>query len=229
MRKYNLELPKYRLQLHVKLVKRRKPLVEEPFVPTVSVVNKKYRSGTLLGKIARHVSGHKNVKKYFAANLSALVIAGTFLPVAQGNVQAASLGSEPDKTVIQTQNTLVTEKSIQYPLENVKLNQGYGIFHPGIDLGAEIGNPIKAIKAGVVTEAENGSFGYGNTVVVDHGKGLTSRYAHLSKIEVKVGDSVTTATEIGKIGVTGRSTGPHLHLEIRQNGIALNPSSVLPR
>jgi murein DD-endopeptidase MepM/ murein hydrolase activator NlpD len=229
MRKFSLELPKYRLQLHMKLIKRRKPLVDEPFVPTISVVNKKYRSGTLLGKVARHISGHKNVKRYFAANLSALMIVGTFLPVAQGSVQAAALDAEPDQTIIQTQNTLVTEKSIQYPLENIRLNQGYGIFHPGIDLGSEIGDPIKAIKAGVVTEAESGSFGYGNTVVIDHGKGLISRYAHLSKIEVKVGDSVTTTTEIGTIGVTGRSTGPHLHLEIRQNGMALNPLSVLSR
>ena len=229
MRKFSLELPKYRLQLHMKLVKRRKPLVDEPFVPTISVVNKKYRSGTLIGKVARHISGHKNVKRYFAANLSALVIAGTFLPVAQGNVQAAALDSTPDQTVIQTQNTLVTEKSIQYPLENIKLNQGYGIFHPGIDLGAEIGVSIKPIKAGTVIEAQNASFGYGNTVLINHGKGLTSRYAHLSKIEAKVGDNVTTTNEIGKIGVTGRSTGPHLHLEIRQNGVALNPLSVLSR
>lgn len=203
--------------------------MDEPFVPTISVVNKKYRSGTLLGKVARHISSHKNVKRYFAANLSALVIAGTFLPVAQGNVQAAALDAVPNQTVIQTQNTLVTEKSIQYPLENIRFNQGYGIFHPGIDLGAEIGTSIKPIKAGVVVEAQSGSFGYGNTIVVDHGKGLTSRYAHLSKIEVKVGNSVTTTNEIGKIGVTGRSTGPHLHLEIRQNGIALNPLSVLSR
>jgi murein DD-endopeptidase MepM/ murein hydrolase activator NlpD len=229
MRKFSLELPKYRLQLHVKLIKRRKPLVDEPFVPTISVVNKKYRSGTLVGKVARHVSEHKNVKRYFAANLSALVIAGTFLPIAQGNVQAASLNAEPEQTVIQTQNTLVTEKSIQYPLETIRVNQGYGIFHPGVDLGDEIGSPIKPVKAGIVIEAENGSYGYGNTIVIDHGKGLTSRYAHLSKIEIKVGDNVNTNIEIGQVGTTGHSTGPHLHLEIRQNGIPLNPLSVLSR
>jgi murein DD-endopeptidase MepM/ murein hydrolase activator NlpD len=229
MKKFSLELPKFRLELHAKLVKRRKPLVEDPFVPTLSVVNKKYRSGTLLGKIARHLSGHKNTKKFFAANLSALAIVGILLPGTQASVQAASFNTQLDETVIQTQNTLKTEKSIQYPLENVKVNQGFSIFHLGVDLGAEIGDSIKPIKAGMITEAGYANDGYGNTILIDHGRGLTSRYAHLSKIEVKVGDQVTTNTEIGEVGTTGQTTGPHLHLEIHQNGIPLNPLSVLPR
>lgn len=229
MRKFSLELPKFRLELHARLVKRRKPLVDEPFVPTPSVVNKKYRSGTLLGKIARHLSGHKNTKKLVATNLSALAIIGTLLPGASASVQAASFNAQPDETVIQTQNTLKTEKSIQYPLEIIKINQGFGIFHPGVDLGAEIGNPIKSIKAGTIVEAGYATDGYGNTILIDHGKGLTSRYAHLNNIEVNVGDQVTTETEIGRVGITGHTTGPHLHLEILQNGIPLNPLSVLPR
>src|SRR3989304_7020319 len=117
MKKFSLELPKFRLELHAKLVKRRKPLLEDPFVPTSKIIHKKYRSGTLLGKIARHVSGHKNARKFFAANLSALLIAGTFLPGAQSTVQAANFDGQPEGAVIQTQNTLKTEKAIQYPLE----------------------------------------------------------------------------------------------------------------
>ncbi len=213
----------------MKLVKRRKPLVEDPFVPTPSLINKKYRSGTLLGKIARHLSGHKNTKKFFAANLSALAIVGAILPGAQSSVQAAAFDAQPDETVIQTENTLKTEKALQYPLEAFKINQKFGIFHFGMDLGAEIGNSIKPIKAGIVIEAGYTKDGYGNTILIDHGKGLTSRYAHLSKIEANVGESVTTEREIGKVGITGHTTGPHLHLEIRQNGIPLNPTSVLPK
>jgi murein DD-endopeptidase MepM/ murein hydrolase activator NlpD len=229
MRKFSLELPKFRLELHAKLIKRRRPLVEDPFVPTPSLINKKYRSGTLLGKIARHLSGHKNTKKFFAANLSALAIVGAILPGAQSGVQAAGFDVQPDETVIQTQNTLKTEKALQYPLEAFKINQKFSIFHFGMDLGAEIGNSIKPIKAGVIIEAGYAKDGYGNTILIDHGKGLTSRYAHLSKIEASVGENVTTEKEIGKVGITGRTTGPHLHLEIRQNGIPLNPVSVLPR
>lgn len=203
--------------------------MDEPLVPTTKIINKKYRSGTFFGKVARHVSEHKNIKKYFAANLSVLIVAGTFIPTAQNSVQAADFNSEPTEMIIQTQNTLKTMKSTQYPLETIKINQGFNIFHPGVDLGEGIGNSVKPIKAGTVIEVEHTKIGYGNTILIDHSKGLTSRYAHLSETEVNLGDFVTTDTEIGKVGITGHSTGPHLHLEIRQNGIALNPLSVLPR
>lgn len=228
MRKFSLELPKYRLQLHMKLIKRRKPLIEEPIIPNRRVINRKFRSGTVVGKVARYMSGHKLAGKIFAGNMVAVMIAGSFLPSATASyVQAAD--NPTDEAIIQAQNTLITEKSIQMPLEEAKLNQGYSLFHPAVDFGAETGTPIKAVKAGEVTEADYSTDGYGNTVVIDHGKGLTSRYAHLSKIEVKVGEDVTTNTEIGKVGITGRSTGAHLHLEIRQNGFPLNPLTVLSR
>jgi murein DD-endopeptidase MepM/ murein hydrolase activator NlpD len=229
MRKINLELPKYRLELHAKLIKRREPLVVEPIVPTPKIMRKKYRSGTFVGKVARYVSEHKATKKLFAFNLSAVVIAGTIIPSTPTTIQAANTNYQSNGAIIQTQNTLDTIKSIQFPLTNIKVNQGYGIFHPGVDLGGEIGDPITAIKAGRVVEASYATDGYGNTVLIDHGKGLVSRYAHLNKIEVTVEQEVTTKTEIGKVGVTGHSTGPHLHLEIRQNGIPLNPLTVLSR
>lgn len=225
MKKFSLELPKYRLAMHFRLIRRRKPLVPEPLIPTVSLVNRKYRKGTLIGKAVRHISEHKNARKVLAANFAAFVIASSFLPT----VKAASVNTPPDDTVIQAQNPLVTQKSIQFPLAQVIINQGFSFFHPGIDFGAEIGDSIKSIKSGEVVEAGYATDGYGNTVVIDHGKGLTSRYAHLSKIEVVIGETVTTDIEIGKVGITGHTTGPHLHLEIRQNGIPLNPLSVIPR
>lgn len=228
MHKFSLELPKFRLELHARLVKRRKPLVRESLIPSSTTIKRKYRSGTLVGKVARHISEHKSAKKFFATNMAAFVIIGTLMPSSQMSVQAAS-GQAIDDIIIQTQNTLKTEKSIQYPLENYKVNQGYGIFHPGIDLGAEIYSPVMPIKAGTVIEADFTNDGYGNTVLIDHGKGLTSRYAHLSKVEVIVGKKVTTEDEIGMVGLTGHTTGPHLHLEVRQNGIPLNPISVLSR
>lgn len=198
--------------------------MEEPIIPTAKVVNKKYRRGTLVGKIARHLGDHKNVRKIFAGNLAAMVIATSFLP----SVKAKEF-SQTDEPVIETQNPINTQKGTQFPLENVKINQGFSLFHPALDLGAEIGTPIKPIKAGVIVAAGFENDGYGNTIVIDHGQGLSSRYAHLSKIEVQTGQSVTTNDEIGKVGITGHSTGPHLHLEIRQNGFPLNPLNVLPR
>lgn len=230
MRKFSLELPKYRLQLHLKLIRRRKPLVEEPLVPTPSVVNKKYRSGSFLGKTARHISTHKRANRVFATGLAAIIVTSTLIPSSQSTVQAASPASAgSDNAVIQVQNSLSTEHTVQYPLvDAVKINQGFGSFHPGLDLGAEIGDPIKPFMAGTVVEAGYVTDGYGNTILIDHGRGLTSRYAHLSKIEVEVGQKVTTSTEIGKVGISGHTTGPHLHFEIRLSGTAQNPCGYIP-
>jgi len=208
----------------MKLVKRRKPLLDEPLIPTVSDVKKKYRSGTLIGRFARHFSESKNTRKLVIGNLAAFVVATSFLPTVRPNTVLAS-----DETVIQPTTQLVTEKGIQLPLSYLKINQGFSFFHPGIDMGAEVGDPIKPIKAGIVTEAGYETDGYGKTVYIDNGNGLGSRYAHMSKIEVKVGDKVTMDTEIGKVGLTGHTTGPHLHLEIHQDGVAINPLTVLPR
>ena len=94
--------------------------------------------------------------------------------------------------------------------------------HKGVDIGAEKGTPVFSAKEGYVAEAgENGD--YGNCVQVIHPDGLLTLYAHLDSISVKKGDNVTTQTELGKVGSTGDSTGPHLHFEIQKNGEYLNP------
>ena len=98
--------------------------------------------------------------------------------------------------------------------------------HAGIDFRARTGTRIGATGAGtVVVAGRNG--GYGNMVEIDHGNGLTTRYAHLSRVLVKVGEHVEAATPIGLSGTTGRSTGPHLHYEVRRNGKALDPMRFL--
>jgi murein DD-endopeptidase MepM/ murein hydrolase activator NlpD len=224
MQKISLELPKYRLQLHLKLVKRRKPLLTEPILPTKAIVNKKYRTGTFTGRLVRYFADHRNIRKVLAANFVIIVTAASFIPQTS-NVQAQ--GS--DNTIIESQTDLVTQKGMQYPVEPVKINQGYSFFHQAVDLGGQIGDPIKPIMPGVVAYAGWDFSGYGNLVVLNHVTGIQSYYAHLSKIEVKTGESVSMDTEIGKIGVTGHSTGPHLHLEIHQNGTPLNPLTILSR
>jgi murein DD-endopeptidase MepM/ murein hydrolase activator NlpD len=224
MRKINVELPKYRLQLNVKLVKRRKPLLEEPILPRPSVVRRKYRKGTFPGRLARYFADHKNIKKIIAVNFAFIAITTAFVPQSSG-VQAQ--GSE--NIVIESETKLATEKSMIYPVGQVKINQNYGVFHRGLDLGGSVGTPIEPIMAGVVAYAGWDRSGYGNLVVLQHKNGIDSYYAHLSKIEVKTGQTVDISTEIGKMGATGHATGPHLHLEIHQNGISLNPLSILSK
>ena len=100
-------------------------------------------------------------------------------------------------------------------------------FHSGIDLVATAGTPVRAAGAGTVTFAGWDSGGYGNLVVVDHGNGLSSWYAHLSRIEVTSGAAVTTATQVGLVGATGNATGPHLHFEVRVRGAVTDPLAAL--
>ena len=89
-----------------------------------------------------------------------------------------------------------------------------------------MGTPVSAAAGGVVVTSEPHS-DYGNIVEVDHGNGLISRYAHLSRSLVKPGDVVLKGQQIAEVGTTGRSTGPHLHFEVRESGVALNPAQFL--
>jgi murein DD-endopeptidase MepM/ murein hydrolase activator NlpD len=94
--------------------------------------------------------------------------------------------------------------------------------HTGIDFRAPSGTPARATAPGKVVEADWVG-GYGNMVEIDHGNGLTTRYAHLSSVEVDVGQTVTKGQVIGRVGSTGRSTGPHLHYETRLDGDPMDP------
>ncbi len=99
---------------------------------------------------------------------------------------------------------------------------GYS-FHGGIDIGEAHGNPIYAAKSGRVILASYNYGSYGHTVIIDHGGGYSTLYAHASSLLVSVGDFVSQKDMIARIGTTGQSTGPHLHFEIRVNGYRQNP------
>ena len=103
---------------------------------------------------------------------------------------------------------------------------GRPAIHTGVDLRGDIGEPARATATGKVTIA-GWDGGYGNMVEIDHGNGLATRYGHLSKILVKVGQFVRIGETVGLIGSTGRSTGPHLHYETRINGEAVDPQKFL--
>lgn len=198
--------------------------MEEPILPTRADVNKKYRSGTFTGRLIRYFADHKSIRKIFASGFAAIAIGISFVP------QTTNVQAQGDETIIQTQTNLVTENGMTYPVEPVIINQNYNFFHPAIDFGGEIGQSVKPVMAGITAYAGWDYSGYGNLVVVDSKTGNNSYeiyYAHLSKIDVKTGQTLDSNTEIGKIGETGHATGPHLHLEIYQNGVHLNPLTVL--
>ncbi len=108
------------------------------------------------------------------------------------------------------------------------LTQYFAWYHPGIDIANRSAPGVAATDGGIVRVAGwPDNTGYGNRIVLDHGNGYTSLYAHLSNIYVSVGESVSRGQLIGQMGSTGRSTGTHLHLEIHYKGVALNPLGIL--
>ncbi len=102
----------------------------------------------------------------------------------------------------------------------------WGTTHKGLDIAAPKGTPIKAAAGGTVVTSGQ-SKGYGNYIVISHGNGIETAYGHCSALYVKAGQKVSQGDVIGAVGSTGRSTGNHLHLEIRVNGIAQNPQNYL--
>ena len=108
------------------------------------------------------------------------------------------------------------------------ITQGYKFYHKGIDIANRGGGAILAADSGVVVGAGWDASGYGNRILVDHGNGTITLYAHLSVLQVVPGQRVNRGDVMGQMGSTGRSTGVHLHFEIRQGGVFLNPLSSLP-
>ena len=102
---------------------------------------------------------------------------------------------------------------------------GYTLEHKGVDYAAPTGAPIRVVGDGQVNFA-GWQNGYGNIVIVNHGSGIETAYAHMSRIDVKVGQRVVQGENIGAVGSTGNSTGPHLHLELRRNGMQENPEQL---
>jgi murein DD-endopeptidase MepM/ murein hydrolase activator NlpD len=103
------------------------------------------------------------------------------------------------------------------------ITQGYWWGHQAIDIGAPYGSAVLAADEGQVHFAGWTNNGYGYLVILDHGWGYTTHYAHLSQIHVSQGQMVSRGQQIGAVGSTGNSTGPHLHLEIRYNDVKLDP------
>jgi murein DD-endopeptidase MepM/ murein hydrolase activator NlpD len=99
---------------------------------------------------------------------------------------------------------------------------GQRVMHEGLDVAAAIGAPVRAPADGTVVFA-GAEGGYGHVLVIDHGYGLKTRFGHLSRIDVKLGEKVKRGQFVAAVGNSGRSTGPHLHYEVRVNGVADNP------
>jgi murein DD-endopeptidase MepM/ murein hydrolase activator NlpD len=123
--------------------------------------------------------------------------------------------------------------SLRWPLDAYVVSSEFGArwgkVHKGMDMAADVGEPVYAIADGEVIYAGDGLRGYGNVVILRHDRKTSSLYAHNSELKVKQGDQVKQGTLIALLGSTGHSTGPHVHFEIRDGDEAVNPRSVLPK
>jgi murein DD-endopeptidase MepM/ murein hydrolase activator NlpD len=167
----------------------------------------------------------------------ALVLAGAAstspLPTPTAEPLAGQGGQEPvvSEVITPTAEALPVEApgtpGFRWPAEG-RLTQGYGWWHPGIDIAAYTGAPIYAADSGVVSFAGWSTIGYGYLVTITHANGYTTYYAHLYALYVSAGQHVEAGQLIAAMGSTGNSSGPHLHFEIRSNNVPLDPKTLLP-
>ncbi len=187
-----------------------------------------YKKGNFFSCWTRKVFDRPSIQQIFGLGLVLTIFSwGILVPETIANVETAR-----DKSILIGNDIPVeikTEHTFKYPLEKFTFTQGFSWHHWGIDLAIAEGTAIYPVARGKVLETGNLSWGYGKFILIDHENGQRSLYAHFQKQEVKKDDIVSKDTIIGRVGSTGWSSGPHLHLEIYQNGLPLNPLEVLSK
>ena len=182
----------------------------------------------MLPKVSRHLKlplfNRAVVGRVFGLNLA---LASTVLSIATVPTHAFDFG--PAASPVPAMPVIVTTQSqYHFPLATTTgMSQPFHFLHPGEDLKAPVGTPVLAIGDGVVIETEETGVGYGHYVRIAHNGATWSLYAHLSKTLVKPGEHVARGQQIGAVGVTGWSTGPHLHFEVHEGDQAVNPETYI--
>ena len=217
---FTISLPR-RLRLSLK-IERKLGRPEKSFLPKAGDVLRG-NQGNKLSFFFKYIFENEKIKKIVGTNLAFLIVASSLLPTNASGLEPVEVNSVTSPTV------LTTEQSVQFPIKIVKITQNYRFYHPGIDFDGVTGDAIYPIKAGKIKKVEYSRFGYGRSVTISHSGNVESLYAHLSKVEVIEGQVVTKETKIGEMGATSQAFGDHLHLEIYENGKAINPLSILPR
>ncbi|MDQ0436060.1 murein DD-endopeptidase MepM/ murein hydrolase activator NlpD/cell division protein FtsB [Kaistia dalseonensis] len=197
-------------------------------------------SNRLAKRTERIASVLKKLGRPIPKSLATQDVGGPFIPLPEGSAQDFKLRVQTLQGQLERYamaRKIALALPLKRPLGNAPITSRFGArvdpflgrpaMHPGIDFQAPNGTPARAVAAGTVVAAQWNSGGYGNMVDIDHGNGVITRYGHLSAITVKDGDKVGPGDKIGRVGSTGRSTGPHLHYEIRINGEPIDPMRYL--
>ena len=179
-----------------------------------------------VSKFLRPAFQHRRIQAIFGANLAGAMILVGSVSAAPGALETYPEAEVP--LISQEEVVVATEQRFRAPVATIGLSQGFYRFHRGVDLRARVGTPVYPIDEGRVAEVVYGRFGYGRYVLVEHEDGFASLYAHLGNIDVGPNELVTRESQLGSVGVTGWTTGSHLHLEVYEQGVAINPVAVVP-
>ena len=185
-----------------------------------------YHGSNRLSRWVRYHIEHRSIQELIGVPLIGLAFFGAVIvPQTQAGFASAEVYLDTQTTTV---NAIVVPSRFRWPLAAFGISQYYSGGHPGLDLTNPAGTPIYPVTDGKVILVASLRDGYGRHVIVEHKDGMSSIYAHLTRAEVVVGQIVSKDTEIGTVGATGWATGNHLHLEIHQDGAAINPMEVLP-
>jgi murein DD-endopeptidase MepM/ murein hydrolase activator NlpD len=203
-------------------------------IPPVSGVVHKVKKGDTVYTLAKYYnSDAQGIVDYpfntFINDETFALAVGQMLIVPDGVMPKVQQWSPSQYIAKQTPNagTVVASGNFAWPTSGV-ISQGFKWYHKAIDIANKTGTPILAADAGkVIIAGWPDNSGYGNRVFIDHGNGFLTVYAHLSQIHVSAGQTVKRGDSLGLMGSTGRSTGPHLHFEIRVNGSGQDPMGYL--
>jgi murein DD-endopeptidase MepM/ murein hydrolase activator NlpD len=202
-------------------------------LPVDGVLHVVKRGDTLSGIASKYETDIQSIVQYAANGMTSvndplpigkeIVVPGGTKPYVAPTVGNASTAY----SVARPAGALAGSGNFSWPAAGY-ISQGYWRGHPAIDIAGWLGAPVTAADSGYVVLAGGGwNGGYGNYVIIDHGNGFTTLYAHLNSIFVKPGETVSRGQQVGTMGNTGNSTGAHLHLEIRYNGVPYNPANYL--
>ena len=177
-----------------------------------------------LSRISRKIFEFGRIKQILGVLVIISVISLSILPPtiasAQVNAETEIVATKPEVAIVKEPNI-----AVRLPVDEFTITQGYRFMHPGVDFATIKGAPIYAVMEGTVTTVKHESFAYGNHVIIDHGNGNKTLYAHLAKIEVTEGENVTNESIVGLAGSTGWSTGPHLHFQVWLKDKLVNPKT----
>jgi len=165
-------------------------------------------------------------KQLIGINLAGFAFfAAIIVPQSQSVMSNLELSLKTTRQVIAVENSA---SPFQWPLKSFGISQDFSAFHPAMDLTDPCGTPIYPIANGTVQWIKYDAFGYGYHLLVSHDNNVGSLYAHMAKIIVNEGQHVNKFTQLGEIGLTGHTTGCHVHVEVYVDGQATNPLDVLP-